>query len=95
MLISAAVDILAYELGIFNLKIGKNLGVLALGMVPFTGTSYIRENNTDYERKYVDILTFIKLDEVILKFSEFGYQGLYFCDLFVFIDYFKHICNCY
>jgi hypothetical protein len=45
MLISAAVDILAYELGIFSLKIGKNLGVLALGMVPFTGTSYIREKN--------------------------------------------------
>jgi cell division GTPase FtsZ len=45
MLISAAVDILACELGIFNLKIGKNIGVLALGMVPFTGTSYIREKN--------------------------------------------------
>jgi hypothetical protein len=38
MLISAAVDILACELGIFRLKIGKNLGFL----VPFTGTSYIR-----------------------------------------------------
>jgi hypothetical protein len=35
-----AVDILAYELGIFNLKIGKILGFLALGMVPFTVTSY-------------------------------------------------------
>jgi hypothetical protein len=42
MLISAAVDILACELGIFNLKIGKNMGFLALGMVPFTVTSYIR-----------------------------------------------------
>jgi hypothetical protein len=31
--------ILACELGIFNLKIGKNLGFLVLGMVPFTGTS--------------------------------------------------------
>ena len=46
MLISAADDIFACELGIFNLKIGKNLGVLALGMVPFTGTSYIRKKNT-------------------------------------------------
>jgi hypothetical protein len=43
MLISAEVDILACGLGIFSLKIGKNLGVLALGMVPFTGTSYIRK----------------------------------------------------
>jgi hypothetical protein len=43
MLISAEVDILGCELGIFSLKIGKNLGFLALGMVPFTGTSYIRE----------------------------------------------------
>jgi hypothetical protein len=46
MLISVAVDILACELGIFNLKIGKNLGFLALGMVPFTGTSYIRKKKT-------------------------------------------------
>jgi hypothetical protein len=43
MLISAAVYILACELGIFNLKIGKNLGFLALGMVPFTSTIYKRE----------------------------------------------------
>jgi hypothetical protein len=43
MLISEEVDILACELGIFSLKIGKNLGFLALGMVPFTGTSYIRK----------------------------------------------------
>jgi hypothetical protein len=45
MLISVAVDILACELGIFNLKIGKNLGFLALGMVLFTSTSYIRNKN--------------------------------------------------
>jgi hypothetical protein len=45
-LISAAVDMLACELGIFNLKIGKNLGILALGMVPFTSTSYIQVENT-------------------------------------------------
>jgi hypothetical protein len=48
MLISAAVDILACELGIFSVKIGENLGVLALGMVPFTGTSYIRGEKTLY-----------------------------------------------
>jgi hypothetical protein len=47
MLFSEAVDILASELGIFYLKIGKNLGFLVLGMVPFTSTSYIRENNAD------------------------------------------------
>jgi hypothetical protein len=46
MLISAAVNILACELGIFSLEIGKNLGFLALGMVPFTGTSYIRKKKT-------------------------------------------------
>jgi hypothetical protein len=45
MLISAAIDILACELGIFSLKIGENLGFLALRMVPFTGTSYVREKN--------------------------------------------------
>jgi hypothetical protein len=45
MFISAEVDFLACELGIFSLKIGKNLGFLALGMVPFTGTSYIRKKN--------------------------------------------------
>ena len=56
MLISAADDIFACELGIFNLKIGKNLGVLALGMVPFTGTSYIRKENTGM---YVLILYYI------------------------------------
>jgi hypothetical protein len=43
MLICAAVDILACELGIFNQKIWKNLCFLAFGMAPFTGTSYIRE----------------------------------------------------
>ena len=37
---------LASRLGIFNLKIGKNHRFLALGMVPFIGTSYIREKNT-------------------------------------------------
>jgi hypothetical protein len=57
MLISGAVDILACELGIFNLKIGKNLGVLALGMVPFTGTSYIRKKNAGCElvRRYYEM----------------------------------------
>jgi hypothetical protein len=40
MLIRAAVNILECELGIFNLKIGKNLGFLALGMVLCTGTNY-------------------------------------------------------
>jgi hypothetical protein len=62
MLIIVAVDILAYELGIFNLKIGKNLGFLALGMVPFTGTSYIRKKNAVMQaslwflRKYTVLL---------------------------------------
>jgi hypothetical protein len=52
MLISAAVNILECELGIFNLKIGKNLGFLALGMVPFTGTSYTREKNAKAFHSY-------------------------------------------
>jgi hypothetical protein len=47
MLISATVDILACELGIFSLKIGKKQGFLVLGMVPFTGTSYIRKKNAE------------------------------------------------
>jgi hypothetical protein len=42
---------LACGLGIFSLKIGKNLGFLALGMVPFTGTSYIRKKNAVYTCK--------------------------------------------
>jgi hypothetical protein len=47
MLISVEVDILACEMGIFSLKTGKNLGFLALGMVPFTGTSYITKKNAE------------------------------------------------
>jgi hypothetical protein len=47
MFTSAEVDILACELGISSLKIGKNLGFLVLGMVPFTGTSYIRKKNAE------------------------------------------------
>ena len=35
----------AYDLGNFSLLIGKNQQFLALGMVPFIGTSYIREKN--------------------------------------------------
>ena len=35
----------ASQLGIFSLKIGKNHRFLALGTVPFIGTSYIRKNN--------------------------------------------------
>jgi hypothetical protein len=51
MLISEEVDILACELGMFSLKIGKNLGFLALGMVPFIGTSYIRKKNAERTQK--------------------------------------------
>jgi hypothetical protein len=47
MLINTAFDVLACELGIFSLKIGKNLGFIELGMVPFTGTSYIRKKTAD------------------------------------------------
>jgi hypothetical protein len=57
MLISVAVNILACELGIFSLKIGKNLGFLALGMVLFTGTSYIREKNAGLLLNTRDIFT--------------------------------------
>jgi hypothetical protein len=53
-LISEEVNILAFELGIFSLKFGKNLGFLALGMVPFTGTSYIRKKNAVISRKICD-----------------------------------------
>ena len=35
----------ASQLGIFSLKIGKNHRFLALGTVPFIGTSYIRKKN--------------------------------------------------
>jgi hypothetical protein len=52
MLINAEVDILACELEIFSLKIGKNLGFLALGMAWFTCTSYIRKKNP-LCRKYI------------------------------------------
>jgi hypothetical protein len=31
----------AGEMGIFSLRFGKNLGVLALGMVPFIDTTFI------------------------------------------------------
>ena len=69
MLISAADDIFACELGIFNLKIGKNLGVLALGMVPFTGTSYIRKKNTVIRRifKHLDERTFITMYKTLVR----------------------------
>ena len=38
---------LASELGIFGLKIGENWQILALGIVPFIGTSYIRKKIAD------------------------------------------------
>jgi hypothetical protein len=47
ILMSTAVNILACELGIFSLNIGKNLDFLALGMVPFTDTSYIRGKHAE------------------------------------------------
>jgi 1,4-dihydroxy-2-naphthoate octaprenyltransferase len=47
MLISAVINILACDLGIFSLKIGEILGFFAFGMVPFTGTSYVRKTNAD------------------------------------------------
>jgi hypothetical protein len=57
MLISAEVDILGCELGIFSFKTGKNLGFLALGMVPFTGTSYIRKKNAATVLAFLTYLT--------------------------------------
>ena len=39
----SAVYFLASELGNFSLQIGKNQQFLALGMVPFIGTSHIRK----------------------------------------------------
>ena len=37
------VSFFSRQLGIFSLKIGKNLRFLALGTVPFIGPSYISE----------------------------------------------------
>ena len=90
MLISAADDIFACELGIFNLNIGKNLGVMGLGMVPFTGTSYIRKKNTEglarrnthvkYESSYHPSIKSSKLRDI----SDFKEISIQFYDKFYF-----------